>query len=63
LSLIRRIRRLPPERGGRVPAVALTAYTLRDEADDPIRAGFQIHLQKPIESRVLVEAVADLARG
>src|SRR6186713_2573726 len=40
LSLIRRVRQLPPSRGGRVPAVAVTAFTLSDDAEEATRAGF-----------------------
>jgi CheY-like chemotaxis protein len=60
LSLIRRVRRLPPTRGGRVPAVAVTAFTLGDDAEEATRAGFQRHFRKPVETRELFEAVATL---
>ena len=60
LSLIRRVRRLPPTRGGRVPAVAVTAFTLGDDAEEATRAGFQRHFRKPVETRELFAAVAAL---
>ena len=50
LALIRRVRRLPPNRGGRVPAVAVTAFTLSDDAEEATRAGFQRHFRKPVET-------------
>jgi CheY-like chemotaxis protein len=61
LSMMRRIRTLSPEEGGRVPAVAVTAYTLVDDADEARRAGFQEHFRKPVETGELFERVAALA--
>jgi CheY-like chemotaxis protein len=61
LSLIRRLRQLPASRG-RIPAAAVTAFTLGDDGEEPLRAGFQRHFRKPVETRELFEAVAELAR-
>lgn len=61
LALIRRVRRLPPNRGGRVPAVAVTAFTLSDDAEEATRAGFQRHFRKPVETQALFSAVAAVA--
>ena len=58
LALIRRVRKLPPTQGGRVPAVAVTAFTLSDDAEEATRAGFQRHFRKPVETRELFGAVA-----
>ena len=63
LALIRRIRAMPPSRGGRVPAVAVTAFTLGDDAEEATRAGFQRHFRKPVETKALFGAVATLARN
>ena len=63
LELIRRIRAMPPSRGGRVPAVAVTAYTLGDDAAEVTRAGFQWHFRKPVDTKALFGAVAALARS
>jgi PAS domain S-box-containing protein len=46
------------ERGSRLPAVALTAYARPEDRDRAIRAGFQLHVPKPIEPAALVRAVA-----
>ena len=62
LALIRRVRRLPASRGGRVPAVAVTAFTLSDDADEATRAGFQRHFRKPVDTQALFAAVAGVAR-
>jgi CheY-like chemotaxis protein len=61
LALMRRIRTLSPSRGGRVPAVAVTAYTLVDDAQETIRAGFQEHFRKPLETSMLFDRIAELA--
>ena len=60
-ELIRRVRKLPPSRGGRVPAVAVTAFTLSDDAEEATRAGFQRHFRKPVDSQALFAAVASVA--
>jgi CheY-like chemotaxis protein len=60
-SLIRRIRALPPARGGTVPAVALTAMTLGEDRGRILAAGFQYHLPKPCEPDRLIAMVRTLA--
>jgi CheY-like chemotaxis protein len=60
LALIRKVRRLPASRG-RIPAAAVTAFTLSDDGEEPIRAGYQRHFRKPVETRTLFEAIAELA--
>jgi signal transduction histidine kinase len=60
-ALIRRIRSLAPERGGKVPAAALTAFAFPEDKEQALRAGFDDFLAKPIAPWELVEAVAKLA--
>jgi PAS domain S-box-containing protein len=60
-ELIRRVRCLAPERGGRVPAAALTAFTQSDHRQQALSAGYQLYLAKPIEPAELTAAVARLA--
>ena len=60
-SLIRRLRALPAERGGRLPAVALTAFAKGEDASRVLAAGFQVHLPKPVDPGHLAEVVARLA--
>jgi CheY-like chemotaxis protein len=62
-ELIRRVRELPPERGGRTPAAALTAFARGEDRRRALRAGFQMHLAKPVEIQELATVVASLARG
>jgi PAS domain S-box-containing protein len=60
-SLITKIRALPPERGGHIPAAALTAYARAEDRMRVLRSGFQFHLPKPVDSAELVTVVASLA--
>jgi len=61
-SLIRRIRIRPDERGGVMPAVALTAYAQVEDRVTILAAGFQMYLAKPADPNELVAVVASLAR-
>jgi signal transduction histidine kinase/CheY-like chemotaxis protein len=61
--LMRKIRRLAPEHGGTIPALALTAYAGASDIKLALSAGFSAHVAKPIEPAGLAFAVADLARG
>ena len=60
LSLMRRIRALPKERGGRIPAVALTAHSMVQDRLQSLRAGFQSHVPKPVVPEELVEVVTSV---
>ena len=60
-SLITKIRALPSERGGHIPAAALTAYARAEDRMRVLRSGFQFHLPKPVDSAELVTVVASLA--
>ena len=60
-SLLARIRQLPPERGGRMPAAALTAYARAEDRVRALRSGFQMHVSKPVEPAELITVVANLA--
>jgi PAS domain S-box-containing protein len=59
-SLIRRIRAMPAENGGRTPAVALTAYAREEDAQRAFSAGYQMHVVKPVEPDRLMDVVANL---
>ena len=60
-ALIRRLRALPAERGGKIPAGALTAYASAEDHRRALEAGFQAHLTKPVEPAHLAMLVATLA--
>jgi PAS domain S-box-containing protein len=59
-SLIRRVRELEADRGGQIPAVALTAHARVEDRLRALRAGFQIHVSKPIEPNELAMVLASL---
>ena len=61
-QLIERVRAHHNPLVRRVPAAALTAYARSEDRVKALRAGFQIHLAKPIDPTELVTAVAALAR-
>lgn len=59
-SFIRRVRACPPDKGGRIPAAALTARVIMKDRLESLRAGFQSHMAKPVDPEVLVEVMARL---
>ncbi|MFN2407554.1 MAG: response regulator, partial [Pyrinomonadaceae bacterium] len=61
-DLIRRVRALPAESGGRVPAIALTAYARVEDRMKALKAGYQMHVPKPVELPELVAIAASLVR-
>jgi PAS domain S-box-containing protein len=60
-ALIRKVRSLPQDRGGRIPAAALTGYGRLEDRMRALSAGFQLHAAKPVEPGELVAVVASLA--
>lgn len=61
-ELVQRIRGLPPEKGGDVPAIALTAYARQEDVRAATEAGFQLHIAKPVKPEKLLEAVSAWVR-
>ncbi len=61
-ALIERVRQLPAERGGRIPAAALTAYAGVEDRMRVLSSGYQMHIPKPVEPAELTTVVANLAR-
>ncbi|MEH1787160.1 MAG: PAS domain-containing protein [Nostoc sp.] len=61
-SLIQQIRTLTPEKGGEIPAIALTAYARVDDHERAITSGYQRHITKPLDPEELVQAVVALAQ-
>jgi PAS domain S-box-containing protein len=59
--LINKVRQLPAERGGRIPAAALTAYAGFEDRRRVLLAGYQLHIPKPVEPAKLASFVASLA--
>jgi CheY-like chemotaxis protein len=60
-GFIRRVRALPAEQGGRIPAVALTAYARSEDRTKALRSGFTMHLAKPIEPSELLAVIGAMA--
>ena len=61
-AFIRRVRALGPDRGGQVPAAALTAYAKGEDGQRVLSAGFQVHLPKPVQPSRARPVVATLGR-
>ncbi len=61
-ELIRQVRALAAEAGGRVPAIALTAYARVEDRMQALRAGYQMHVPKPVELAELVAVAASLVQ-
>ena len=58
--LMQRVRALPPEQGGKVPAIALTAYAGDFNQQQALQSGFQQHVSKPIEPERLIQVISSL---
>lgn len=58
--LMRQIRALPPEQGGKIKAIAVTAYAGEADHQQIIRAGFQGRITKPIDPAELAKAIASV---
>ena len=63
LDFMRAIRRLPPERGGTVPAIAVTAYYEDYAAAKALEVGFNAYMTKPVRLEQLARAVKELSAG
>ena len=61
-ELIQRVRSLGSEGAAAIPALALTAYARPEDRTKALRAGFQMHLAKPVDPRELIAVVASLGR-
>jgi signal transduction histidine kinase len=59
-SLIRQVRALPAEHGGRTPAAALTAYARDEDRGRALAAGYQIHIAKPFNAHELLDTISRL---
>jgi PAS domain S-box-containing protein len=60
--LMQQVRTLPPEQGGQIRAIALSAYAGEINYQQAIAAGFQSHISKPVEPAELVAVVTSLAK-
>ncbi len=61
-TLIQQIRTLTPDKGGHIPAIALTAYARVEDSQRAITSGYQRHVIKPLDPEELVQAVVALKK-
>jgi len=61
-SLIRRVREWEWARGAYMPAVALTAYGRVEDRMRALKAGFQMHVAKPVDPDELAVVITSLIR-
>jgi PAS domain S-box-containing protein len=59
-EFIRKLRALPPDKGGHTPAIALTGYASRKDRERALDSGYQQHMAKPIEQADMIAAIAAL---
>jgi PAS domain S-box-containing protein len=60
-QLMQEIRHLAPDRGGAIPAIALTAFARVEDRLRALRSGYQMHVPKPIEYAELITVMTSLA--
>ncbi|HUR20413.1 MAG TPA: PAS domain S-box protein [Vicinamibacterales bacterium] len=60
-TLIRQVRALKPRQGGKIPAAAVSAFARPEDRTKALRAGYQMHLAKPVDPTELTAVVASLA--
>ncbi|MEH2371141.1 hybrid sensor histidine kinase/response regulator [Nostoc sp.] len=58
--LIHEVRNRTPEQGGQIPAIALTAFARNNDQEKALKAGFQMHLSKPLNPEKLIAAIVKL---
>jgi signal transduction histidine kinase/DNA-binding response OmpR family regulator len=59
-ALIQAIRALPERSGGRVPAIAVTAFARPQDRSRSFLAGFDVYLAKPVDPAELVAVMCNL---
>ena len=60
-DLIRRVRHLSEQEGGKTPVIACTGYTRTEVRERALHAGFDAVVTKPVDLAVLVETIAHVA--
>ncbi|MGH1394479.1 MAG: response regulator, partial [Trichormus sp.] len=59
-SLMRKLRRIEAQQGGHIPAIALTAFSGKEDRLAALEAGFEQHLVKPIDPNQLITTITNL---
>jgi CheY-like chemotaxis protein len=57
-----KVRKQPPDKGGAIPAIALTAYGRAEDRLRALRAGFHMHITKPVEPDELAVVILSLIK-
>ena len=57
-NLLQEMRKLPQDQGGRVPAIAVTAYATVEDRRRALEAGFAAHVAKPFAPTALIATIA-----
>jgi len=60
---MRKVGAREPERGGSIPALAVTGYAGPEDAERALEAGYETHMAKPVVLSELVAKVASLAES
>jgi CheY-like chemotaxis protein len=60
-ELLRLVRALKEAKGGKIPVIALTAFARSEDRTRALRAGFLVHVSKPVEPSELVATVASVS--
>ena len=61
MSFLRRVRGQGAGKGGKIPAIALTAFARSEDRTRAMLAGYQVHISKPVSSSELIAAVASVS--
>jgi CheY-like chemotaxis protein len=61
-DLIRQVRALPDDRGGQIPAVAVTGYASTKDAARILAAGFQMFISKPVDLPELMTIIKSVTQ-
>jgi CheY-like chemotaxis protein len=61
-TVMRKVREAPPGEGGAIPAVALTAYGRAEDRLRALKAGFQMHVTKPVDPDELSVVILSLLK-
>jgi signal transduction histidine kinase/DNA-binding response OmpR family regulator len=60
-QFIEKLRRLPADRGGAIPAAAITSYATEEDRRRALAMGYQLHVAKPVKPDDIIDAVSRLS--
>ncbi len=61
-EFMRQVRALPEGKGGKTPAIALTAFASSHDRTLAMMAGYQVHVAKPFEAHELIATLLGMSR-